>query len=189
MNNLTNQNKVLIGVLVFAIVLGTFLLVRTLAPEDGGNSDNQIVQTEIATDQTVAAIEPEALLPSDPKQHARIMALMETWPTAPDFHDGFYALAPMLSNAPSGGTSIKFDPQDEYWGLPREPGYEEIEGYCSACHSLEIVMQQHLTPARWGELLLWMQEKQGMPEPDPEDYVLILNYLQTNFGAEILAQP
>lgn len=180
MNNLTNQNKVMIGAFVVALVLGTFLLVRSLAPGPGGESADRI---------TAAEPEPEPALPPDPEQRARVATLMETWPTSPNFHDGFYALAPMLSNAPSGATSIKFDPQDEYWGLPREPGFEEIDGYCSACHSLEIVMQQQLTPERWGELLVWMQEKQGMPEPDPEDYVLILNYLKANFGAEIRVRP
>lgn len=189
MNNLTNQNKVLIGALAFAIVLGIFMLVRGPAPEDGENTVNQNAETQHPSSQESATLEPEPAQPSDPEQHARIMALMEAWPTEPNFHDGFYALAPMLSNAPSGATSIKFDPQDEYWGLPREPGYEEVEGYCSACHSLEIVMQQHVPPERWVELLVWMQEKQGMPEPTSEDYILILNYLQANFGAVILAQP
>ncbi len=188
MNNTTNQNKVLIGAFVIVIAVGGLLLARLLAP-DHDNAGEQLAETPAPTGQVSLAVTPEPLIPPAPEQRARVAELMKSWPTSPDFHDGFYALAPMLSNAPSGGTSIKFDPQDEYWGLPRDPGYEEVEGYCSACHSLEIVMQQKLTPARWGELLIWMQEKQGMPEPEPEDYVLILNYLQTNFGAEILAQP
>ena len=188
MNNLTNRNKVLIGALVVVIALGTLMLVRLLMPGQDGVGD-QVAEAPLAAEPMITAAAPEPVLPPDPEARTRVAELMAIWPTSPDFHDGFYALAPMLSNAPSGATSIKFDPQDEYWGLPRDPGYEEVEGYCSACHSLEIVMQQQLTPARWGELLIWMQEKQGMPEPDPEDYVLILNYLQENFGAKILAQP
>ena len=187
MDNITTQNKVLIGALLIVIALGAFMLLRILTPRPAGEPAPQIAETPAATGQVQVPSEPIRI--PEPEERARVVALMETWPTSPDFHDGFYALAPMLSNAPSGATAIKFDPQDEYWGLPREPGYEEVEGYCSACHSLEIVMQQKLTPARWGELLIWMREKQGMPEPEPEDYVLILNYLQTNFGAEILAQP
>lgn len=123
------------------------------------------------------------------EERARVAAMAESWPTTPDYSDGFYALAPALSNAAGEATTTKFDPEDDYWGLPRSPGYEEIDMYCTSCHSLEIVMQQNLSHERWSELLTWMQEKQGMMPPEPADLDLLLTYLASEFGTEIAAQP
>lgn len=69
--------------------------------------------------------------------------------------------------------------------LEEGPGKEEVEIYCSACHSLQIVVQQKgLTRARWDELLDWMVEEQAMEEMEPGERKLVLDYLSTKLGPE-----
>ena len=99
----------------------------------------------------------------------------------PDFAWRFNALDPGLDQ--SAATSIAFDPSDDYWGMPRDEGVDLVAGYCAACHSLRIVMQQHSDEARWRALMDWMIEKQGMAEPPEEDLEQIIRYLSKNFGA------
>lgn len=98
----------------------------------------------------------------------------------PDFTWRFNALDPGLISAASA--SVMFDPADDYWGLPRTDGVELIAGYCAACHSLRIVIQQSASEARWRELMAWMVEKQGMARPPDDDFELIIAYLSAHFG-------
>lgn len=70
------------------------------------------------------------------------------------------------------------------WQIPKEPGHEEVEAYCGACHSLRIVIQQGLDRASWDELLVWMVEEQDMPELEHEERKLILDYLATHLGPD-----
>ncbi len=99
-----------------------------------------------------------------------------------NYAPAYAALDPLLNNAIADAASL-FDPGDDYWGLPRSQGYEETAAYCTACHSLRIVMQQRQTRDGWDYLLTWMRDKQGMAEPFPEDRELLLDYLTREFGA------
>ena len=67
--------------------------------------------------------------------------------------------------------------QEDFDGLPVGPGQEEVYYVCNACHSLALVKQQGLNRARWDKTLKWMVEEQGMPELEPADRALILDYL------------
>ena len=81
----------------------------------------------------------------------------------------------------AGGTGAAWaDDLDPDW--PQGPGREEAFYLCSACHSLAIVKQQGLDRASWDELLVWMVEEQGMDELEPDERVLILDFLAANFG-------
>ena len=66
--------------------------------------------------------------------------------------------------------------------LRRSEGVETVAAYCSACHTLQIVMQQRQTRDGWDYLLTWMAEKQGMAEPPPDMRAEILDYLSREFG-------
>lgn len=116
-------------------------------------------------------------------QKTRISSMAEDWSKTPSYDFDFNALDPSFQVA-SLSDSL-FDPADEYWGLPRdEKGtFELVEAYCTACHSLSIVMQQRATPERWNEILIWMEEKQGMAPLPPEDEGLVLNYVGTYFSS------
>lgn len=97
-----------------------------------------------------------------------------------DYAPDYSALDPLTPAVGSAARDL-FNPQDDYWGLPRTTGYEETAAYCTACHSLRIVMQQRQTREGWDYLLTWMSEKQGMAPPHPEDRETILNYLAEHF--------
>jgi hypothetical protein len=75
--------------------------------------------------------------------------------------------------------------QDEFQGLAEGPGQEETYFACSACHSIHLVKQQRLSPERWDKTLTLMVDKQGMPEPDPDERALILEYLVTYYGRDV----
>jgi hypothetical protein len=74
--------------------------------------------------------------------------------------------------------------QDEYLGLPDEPGREEVAIYCGACHSLMLVVQQGLDRPEWDKLLDWMVEEQGMPELESDERKLVLDYLAEHVGPD-----
>jgi hypothetical protein len=111
---------------------------------------------------------------------AAVFAMAANYQGEIDFGAPYSALSPLSDidaiAAPSG-----FDPGDDYWGLPRSKGVEIVAGYCSACHSLALVMQQRQSREGWDELLNWMVEKQGMADPDPTTRAAILGYLSREF--------
>ncbi len=74
--------------------------------------------------------------------------------------------------------------EDEFYGLPDAPGRDEVVAYCSACHSLGLVVQQGLTRPGWSETLSWMYDEQEMEALESEDEKLILGYLAKFVGPD-----
>ena len=109
--------------------------------------------------------------------------MAENWNDAVSFDAPFAALAP-LTTADAEKLDIRFDPTDDYWGLPRSEGVEIVSGLCGACHSLAIVMQQRQSKEGWNYLLDWMVEKQGMAPIADEMHDDIITYLSREFGQE-----
>jgi cytochrome c len=66
--------------------------------------------------------------------------------------------------------------------VPPGAGREEVFYLCQACHSLAIVKQQGLNRESWDETLTWMVEEQEMPEMEPEERTLIVEYLATYYS-------
>ncbi len=113
----------------------------------------------------------------------RLVAMADNWSGEIAYGAPYSALTP-LNSVENAATDIRFNPADDYWGLPRSEGIETVAGYCSACHSLAIVMQQRQTQDGWNYLLNWMVEKQGMA-PLPDDMrAEIISYLSREFGQE-----
>ncbi len=83
-----------------------------------------------------------------------------------------------------GVASRAADPTEPagYADLPPGPGREQVFYLCQACHSLAIVKQQGLSRDSWDESLTWMVKEQDMPEPEPAERKLILDYLSENLG-------
>lgn len=75
-----------------------------------------------------------------------------------------------------------FDPADDFGGLPRTPGFEDVAAHCSACHSLALVMQQRQNAAGWSAVIDRMITRQGMPEPDPATRAALTAYLAREYG-------
>lgn len=90
--------------------------------------------------------------------------------------------AALLAVTPAPVRSAPSD--DEYLGLPDAPGREEVAAYCGACHSLRLVVQQGQTREGWQELLTWMYEEQEMPELEPDEEKLVLDYLAKYVGPD-----
>lgn len=122
-----------------------------------------------------------------PKEDARIAGLVtamaEAWDGEIQFVPAFNTLDPSLTSEIGTGVATRFDPNDDYWGLPRDEGVDFVAAYCSGCHSLQIVMQQRKDEAHWHELIDWMIQTQGMPPPDEDVRRDIEAYLGRNFGA------
>lgn len=86
-----------------------------------------------------------------------------------------------------GGLAASATPasaQDGHQGLPPGDGRDIVSGLCSGCHSIKLVQQQGMSRKRWDEMLVWMVEKQGMPELPPEMRTTVLDYLAEHYGEE-----
>ncbi len=71
------------------------------------------------------------------------------------------------------------DPED----LPEGLGREETFYACIACHSMQVVVRQGMSREMWEDTIRLMVERHGMPELDPKEKALIINYLSENFTA------
>ncbi len=74
--------------------------------------------------------------------------------------------------------------EDEYKGLPPGKGRDETLGICGACHSMKLVTQQGLSAQTWTDVLEYMVDEQEMPELEPEDHKLIIDYLSKFYGPD-----
>jgi cytochrome c len=71
-----------------------------------------------------------------------------------------------------------------YGLLVDAPGVEETFGYCTACHSEMIVVQQGKTREHWDKLFEWMVEEQGMFPIEEPDRSIILDYLAEHYNED-----
>ena len=97
---------------------------------------------------------------------------------------GSPAAAVQPSTDPPVGPAQSTEEEDDYQGLPPGAGRDEVFGLCGACHSLKLVVQQGLSRSVWNEVIEYMVEEQEMPELDPEDSALILDYLERHYGPD-----
>lgn len=65
--------------------------------------------------------------------------------------------------------------------LPAGHGREDTFAACTACHSTAIIRRSGLSRERWDALMDWMVEKQGMNPLDPDQRVVIVDYLAGAF--------
>lgn len=93
------------------------------------------------------------------------------------------SIAAILALA-SGAFIASASAESEFGLLVPGEGAEETFGYCTACHSERIVVQQGQTREGWVHLLEWMVEEQGMPPIEEPDYSLVLDYLTTNYNTD-----
>lgn len=114
---------------------------------------------------------------------SRVEEMAAGWTGVINYTPAYAALYPFQSATNPIAASL-FDPADDYWGLPRTDGYENVAAYCAACHSLQIVMAQRQSRDGWDYLLTWMVEKQGMAEAPQDTRQEMLNYLAREFSAE-----
>ena len=70
-----------------------------------------------------------------------------------------------------------------YQGLPADDGVDLVLENCTACHSTEIIRENHMSRKAWDETITWMQEKQGLWELG-KNRKIILDYLSKAQGLE-----
>lgn len=79
------------------------------------------------------------------------------------------------------GAAVAQERTDVPEDLPDGKGRDETFFACTACHGLALVKMQGLTRERWDETLTFMVERHKMPELDPAERDLVLDYLATHF--------
>lgn len=130
------------------------------------------------------AVERPARLnaPSAPASDA-VLAMAAAWDGTIQYGPSYAALDPSRADF-DAGQSADFDPSDDYWGLPRTAGFEEVAARCGACHSLALVMQQRQNAAGWTTVIDRMIARQGMPAPDAPARASVVAYLTREFGRD-----
>ena len=68
-------------------------------------------------------------------------------------------------------------------GLPAGEGVDLVLENCTACHSIKIIQESHMSREAWDKTITWMQEKQGLRELG-KDRKIILNYLSNAQGVQ-----
>jgi hypothetical protein len=66
-------------------------------------------------------------------------------------------------------------------GLIADENLELIIGKCTPCHSAKLITQNRATRTGWKNMLVWMQETQGLPDLG-KDEPLVLNYLAKHYA-------
>ncbi len=90
------------------------------------------------------------------------------------------AAAPVLASLPAVGQAFeaRIPTIDE---LPEGAGREDVFYTCTACHGLDIIKAQRLSPARWDEVIAVMVTANGLPEPTPAERRVLVDYLAAAF--------
>ena len=83
----------------------------------------------------------------------------------------------------SGGDS-DVEERALFGGMPKDEGRLEVFGFCGACHSIDLVVQQGLTRAVWEEVLVEMVRDQEMAPMRADDRRKVLDYLEKYYGPE-----
>ena len=72
---------------------------------------------------------------------------------------------------------------DKTTGLIKAPGWQLVLGNCSACHSTQLITQNHGTKAEWKNTIQWMINTQGLWDSS-DAWEPILNYLSQCYPQE-----
>ena len=76
------------------------------------------------------------------------------------------------------------DGKDMETGLIVDKGWEEVKTNCTRCHNAKIILQNRFDKKGWKELIVWMQETQGLWKLGENEEV-ILDYLAKNYAPEV----
>lgn len=66
-------------------------------------------------------------------------------------------------------------------GLHFGKGFKTVRAVCTACHSAKLITQNRATYQGWKDMILWMQETQGLQDLGPQEKE-ILEYLSTYYA-------
>lgn len=66
-------------------------------------------------------------------------------------------------------------------GLKVDDGWETVNTNCTRCHSAKIITNNKFTREGWKDLIVWMQETQGLWQLGANE-TIILDYLSKNYA-------
>ena len=66
--------------------------------------------------------------------------------------------------------------------LPEGEGKEIVQRICTACHSAERIVREHLSAEEWENLIAAMEDEGAEIEND--EYETLVKYLVANFGPD-----
>lgn len=66
-------------------------------------------------------------------------------------------------------------------GLKADEDLQLIIGACTSCHSAKLITQNSATRVGWKNMIVWMQETQGLPDLGDQE-PRILNYLSRHYA-------
>jgi hypothetical protein len=87
------------------------------------------------------------------------------------------------------GAAARAQQEESPDDLPQGKGRDEAFYGCTACHGFALVRQQGMSRERWDETIDYMSTRHNMPELDPADRALILEYLATNYPQRQRGRP
>ena len=70
---------------------------------------------------------------------------------------------------------------DEFSGLIKNPGWEQVRAHCGGCHSHALVTGQRADRNTWLDIIRWMQATQNLWQFQPVVEAQILDYLAENY--------
>ncbi len=68
-------------------------------------------------------------------------------------------------------------------GLKADDNLKVVISACTSCHSAKLITQNRATRDGWKNLIVWMQETQGLPDLGSSEPI-ILNYLADHYAPE-----
>ncbi len=71
---------------------------------------------------------------------------------------------------------------DKITGMIIDDNWELVKVNCISCHSAKIIIQQGVDRDTWKEIIVWMQEEQGLWQLDINIENKILDYLAKNYS-------
>jgi hypothetical protein len=95
-----------------------------------------------------------------------------------------FALLCITLLALSANAVVKEQKVDPVHGLIVAPGVQDIINNCTACHSSKFILKQRGSRDTWKEMIVWMQETQGLWQFDAKTQKSILDYLATNYAPD-----
>ncbi|MEM7431463.1 MAG: hypothetical protein AAF351_05925 [Pseudomonadota bacterium] len=139
-----------------------------------------------ACSEQTETVEPRDMTSTDVVEPTRQFVTIDTerfagWPSEPSYRPLYRALDPMVPIDAAAVETVANVNADPYRGIPRSEGFELVYGYCSGCHSIDVVKSQRLSEEGWDAMLDWMVSEQGMPQPSNEVRRTIHTYLSSNF--------
>ena len=74
-------------------------------------------------------------------------------------------------------TTVVAQEETNYQGLPTGEGIMLVLESCTACHSADIILQNHMSRKAWEKTIALMQKERGMGKLNKRDRKIILDYL------------